>query len=84
MESRQVYDLGDNLFLDVLYPNKSYAGQDIADNNVHNILLDKSQICGLDSSKIGTPFLWDGKNCILGYVDVIKFFQQEIVRLNKK
>lgn len=38
VESRQIYDLGDNLFLDILYPNISFAGQDIADNNVASIV----------------------------------------------
>lgn len=49
-------------------------------NNMHNadILADKSQTCGLDPSQIGVPFLWDGSNCIIGYVDVISFFKKEI------
>ena len=36
--SRQVYDLGDNLFLDILYPNTSFVGQDIKDNNNASII----------------------------------------------
>ncbi len=43
-----------------------------------NILADKSQICGLNPQQVGVPFVWDGKNCIIGDVDVIKFFQNKI------
>lgn len=43
-----------------------------------NVLADKSQICGLNPRQIGVPFLWDGEHCIIGYVDVIKFFQEKI------
>ncbi|OGZ64169.1 MAG: hypothetical protein A3A98_04285 [Candidatus Staskawiczbacteria bacterium RIFCSPLOWO2_01_FULL_40_39] len=48
-------------------------------NNV-NLLADKAQICGLDSSHMGVPFLWDGPNqkCIVGEVDVIEFFRGKI------
>jgi len=51
-------------------------------NNVKNsnILADKAQICGINPQQIGVPFLWDGKNCIIGDVDVIKFFQQKITK----
>ncbi len=45
-----------------------------------DMLADKAQTCGLDPAQIGVPFLWDGKNCVLGYLDVIKFFQQKIVK----
>jgi len=45
-----------------------------------NVLSDKAQTCGLDPAQIGVPFLWDGKRCILGYVDVIKFFSQKSVK----
>ena len=43
-----------------------------------NIMEDRAQVCGLDPAQIGVPFLWDGKNCFIGYVDVIKFFQGKI------
>jgi len=43
-----------------------------------NILSDKAQTCGLDVKIIGVPFLWDGKNCILGDVEVINFFKTQI------
>ncbi len=42
-----------------------------------NILADKAQICGLNSGQVGVPLLWDGKTCIVGYVDVIKFFESQ-------
>src|SRR3989338_2807589 len=51
-------------------------------NNLANasILADKVQICGLDSSHVGVPFLWDNndKKCVVGYADVISFFQDRI------
>jgi len=45
-----------------------------------NILEDKVQICGLDFQQIGVPFLWDGKHkkCVIGYVDIINFFRQNV------
>jgi len=45
-----------------------------------NILADKAQICGVDVQKIGIPFLWNGpaQKCVLGYADVIKFFQEKV------
>ncbi len=54
---------------------------DVADDiTVRNILSDKAQICGLDQSQLGVPFLWDGSHCILGYVDVIQFFRKEMAK----
>jgi len=35
---RQIYDLGDNLWLDVLYPDMSFAGQDLEDTNMASIV----------------------------------------------
>ena len=51
-------------------------------NDVDNadILIDKARICGLDSSQIGVPFLWDGSRCILGDVDVINFFKEKMAQ----
>ncbi|OGY91685.1 MAG: hypothetical protein A3H70_01460 [Candidatus Komeilibacteria bacterium RIFCSPLOWO2_02_FULL_48_11] len=37
--SRQIYDLGDNLFLDVLYPDTSFVGQDLEDANSASIVV---------------------------------------------
>lgn len=31
--------------------------------------------CGITADKVGIPFLWDGKICIVGDVDIIKYFQ---------
>ena len=49
------------------------------DTNI-NLLEDKAQTCGLDPAHIGVPFLWDGEHCILGYIDVIEFFRQKILK----
>jgi len=48
-------------------------------NNKDNagILLQKAGICKIDQNNIGVPFLWDGKNCLLGDEDVISFFKKE-------
>lgn len=48
-------------------------------NNKNNakILSDKAVVCGLDTSQIGVPFLWDGQSCFMGDVDVIKFFEDK-------
>lgn len=49
-------------------------------NNQSNakILANKAKICKIDTTQIGVPFLWDGKTCIIGDVDIIKFFQDKI------
>lgn len=48
-------------------------------NNKDNaeILLQKASICKIDQNNIGVPFLWDGKNCLVGDEDVISFFKKE-------
>lgn len=47
-----------------------------------NVLADKAQICGLDASKIGVPFLWNGlsKKCVIGYIDIISFLKQKVAK----
>lgn len=40
------------------------------------ILLEKVNACGVDTSNVGIPFLWDGENCIIGDQDIINFFSQ--------
>ena len=42
------------------------------------ILLEKSEICGINTDDIGVPFLWDGSNCFLGYENVNNFFKEKI------
>ncbi|MBI4122724.1 MAG: MBL fold metallo-hydrolase [Parcubacteria group bacterium] len=37
--SRQTYELGEGVVLDVLFPNKSFVGQTIADNNAASIVV---------------------------------------------
>ncbi len=44
------------------------------------MLEDKAKICGLDSSHIGVPFVWDNGHCIVGYVDVLKFFREKLAK----
>lgn len=49
-------------------------------NNKNNaeLLTAKANKCGLPTDKIGVPFLWDGKTCIVGDIDIIKFFQEKL------
>ena len=49
-------------------------------NDAHNakILGQKAKVCGLEVEQIGVPFLWDGKGCEIGYIDIIKFFQDAV------
>jgi len=53
-------------------------------NNESNakILLEKAQICKLDTTSVGVPFLWDGQNCLMGDQDVINFFKERAGILN--
>ncbi|MCL5017157.1 MAG: hypothetical protein M1155_00625 [Patescibacteria group bacterium] len=41
-------------------------------------LAEKANSCGIATNSIGVPFLWDGKNCIIGDQPVIDFFKQKI------
>ncbi len=57
----------------------AFARLEVFNNSANaNILADKSQICGLNPEQIGVPFLWDGKNCVVGDVSVIKFFKDNV------
>ena len=49
-------------------------------NNKDNaqILSERAKACGINTADIGVPFLWDGKTCLVGDPDVIKFFQDKI------
>jgi len=42
------------------------------------LLLEKRQKCGLDVSVIEVPSLWDGKTCLVGDTDIIKFFEDAV------
>ena len=39
VQSRLIYDLGDNVILDVLYPDSSFVGQNLADNNEASVVV---------------------------------------------
>jgi beta-lactamase superfamily II metal-dependent hydrolase len=39
IESRHTYDLGEDVILDVLFPNKSFVGKDIDNNNAASIII---------------------------------------------
>ena len=38
----------------------------------------RAEDCGLSGDSIGIPFLWDGKNCLMGEQEIIKFFEQKM------
>jgi len=38
ISKRQIYDLGENMFIDILYPNIDFIGKDIDDNNLASIV----------------------------------------------
>lgn len=42
------------------------------------ILLEKTQACNIKTDQVGVPLLWDGKSCIIGDEDIIKFFEEKI------
>lgn len=48
-------------------------------NNKDNskILIQKAGICKIATESVGVPFLWDGKSCIVGDQEIIKFFQDK-------
>jgi len=48
-------------------------------NNLANqkLLGAKAKICGLDTSSIGVPFLWNNGACLIGDVDIINFFNTQ-------
>lgn len=51
----------------------------VLDNNSANVelVLKAAKKCGIDSESVGLPFLWTGKTCILGSVEVINFFNAQ-------
>jgi len=36
-----------------------------------------AQMCKITTSSVGVPFLYDGKNCLIGGPDVINFFKAQ-------
>lgn len=67
VEENKVKESVDFTTLEV-YKNKSNAA----------LMAKKAQICGVPLSGMGVPFLWDGSKCLVGDVDIIKFFQDKI------
>ena len=41
------------------------------------LMNNKARSCGLKSTSIGVPFLFDGKNCLIGDQDIINWFKQQ-------
>ncbi len=56
----------------------SFIKKEISENETNkNDLIKKAKQCNLPLNKIGVPFLWDGKKCIIGDEDIINFFEQK-------
>lgn len=43
--------------------------------NNQNDLMAKAKICGMPLNQIGVPFLWNGRECILGDQPIINYFK---------
>lgn len=43
-----------------------------------NEMASRAKNCGIKTSGMGVPFLWDGEKCYQGDVDVIEFFKKKI------
>ena len=41
-------------------------------------LEEKAKICKISENEVGVPFLWDGKKCYIGDVDIVNFFKEKI------
>lgn len=47
-------------------------------NRQNSVLMEsKAKLCGLETDSVGVPFLFDGKNCLVGDQDIINWFQQQ-------
>jgi len=42
------------------------------------LLVKKAKICNIPTTGMGVPFLWDGTTCLVGDVEINKFFQEKI------
>lgn len=58
----------------------SFANKEVYYNSQNNQeLREKAASCGLPSAGIGVPLLWyDSNKCLVGYDDIINFFNQKI------
>lgn len=41
------------------------------------IIANTAEKCGIPGDTVGVPFLYDGKNCLIGSPDIINFFKNE-------
>jgi len=41
-------------------------------------LLEKAKACNIPSNAVGVPFLWDGKRCLVGSLEIINFLKERI------
>ncbi|MFZ4648870.1 MAG: hypothetical protein ACOYMB_04580 [Patescibacteria group bacterium] len=57
-------------------PSKiKYRHLEVYDNQQNAVLMSsKAKACGIDDKNIGVPFLYDGKNCLIGEPDITNWF----------
>lgn len=57
----------------------SFAQKEVYGNTSNrNELVKKAEGCGLDTSKIGIPLLWDKGKCYVGDEDIINYFKTAV------
>ncbi|MBN2884709.1 hypothetical protein JXE04_02175 [Patescibacteria group bacterium] len=54
----------------------SFIELEISDNQKNSAkLIQIAKDCGYNTNNLGVPFLWTGKNCLMGDKDIIDFFK---------
>jgi len=59
----------------------SFSQKEVFSNKDNSALLgEKAHFCGLNTSSIGVPFLWDGPSgkCLVGDEEIINYFKQKL------
>ncbi|MFA5643059.1 MAG: glutaredoxin domain-containing protein [Candidatus Paceibacterota bacterium] len=57
----------------------SYQEKEVYENKDNSKeLIATAKVCGKDENSIGVPFLWTGSDCLVGYDQIIQFFEQKI------
>lgn len=60
----------------------SFKSLEVYNNQANATLLKaKARACDLNTNSIGVPFLWDGKDCLIGDKAIISFFENKLATL---
>ena len=55
-----------------------YRHLEVYRNRQNAVLMNnKAKACGLETDKVGVPFLFDGEKCLIGDQDIINWFSQQ-------